>query len=139
MSAQADNDECAHTLTREEETILNAQPTTEMDRAKVKWPKVKKWILRRDRTQASRKTKPRPNAKGLRELLTFEGRSLNRCEACGYESSHFLQIHHIDGNPFNNNPTNLMVLCKTCHGRRHNVEEEVMNIREEYWGTILEL
>jgi hypothetical protein len=35
------------------------------------------------------------------------------CEWCKEEV--FQQIHHIDGNPANNNLTNLMLICYECH------------------------
>ncbi len=52
----------------------------------------------------------------------------NRCAICGkkdfpYKSKcksgtferRFLEIHHIDGNPVNNQISNLILLCKSCH------------------------
>ena len=40
-------------------------------------------------------------------------RAGQKCQKCG-KSIH-LKIHHIDRNPSNNNPGNLIVLCPTCH------------------------
>jgi len=39
------------------------------------------------------------------------------CEYCGFVAINICQldIHHIDGNHFNNNPNNLMTLCANCH------------------------
>ena len=39
------------------------------------------------------------------------------CENC--KTNKFEQIHHIDGNPNNNDPSNLMLLCHMCHGKEH--------------------
>ena len=46
------------------------------------------------------------------------------CESCGaihslYASgrSYSLDVHHIDGNRYNNHPDNLMTLCKSCHNK----------------------
>lgn len=55
------------------------------------------------------------------------------CEHCGigqgekegtyYEwSNKRLLVHHIDGNPANNNPSNYQTLCRTCHGKAHQRE-----------------
>ncbi len=39
------------------------------------------------------------------------------CEICGFISQHPSQIDidHIDGNHFNNDPSNLQSLCANCH------------------------
>lgn len=48
-------------------------------------------------------------------------RADNRCEKCGFNTVHprtgkrILQIHHIDENPENSIPENLIVLCPNCH------------------------
>lgn len=39
------------------------------------------------------------------------------CETC--QSDQQIQLHHIDSNPENNDPTNLMTLCAPCHARWH--------------------
>lgn len=43
------------------------------------------------------------------------------CEECGYKSHpELLVVHHIDGkHDFNNLPSNLKILCPTCHGEHH--------------------
>ena len=40
-------------------------------------------------------------------------RDNHKCCSCGKEKT--LQLHHIDGNPKNNNEKNLITLCKLCH------------------------
>jgi len=37
----------------------------------------------------------------------------SECAKC--KSKKHLDIHHKDGNPYNNDKTNLIVLCRTCH------------------------
>ena len=37
----------------------------------------------------------------------------NKCQRCG--STKDLELHHIDGNRENNNPSNLILLCLKCH------------------------
>ena len=39
------------------------------------------------------------------------------CDACG-GTSH-LQVHHLDQNTANNDPSNLTTLCASCHARWH--------------------
>ena len=47
----------------------------------------------------------------------------NICEACGiYIKGNFRHIHHKDGDPTNNNLSNLMVLCAKCHKNKHTKE-----------------
>jgi len=40
-----------------------------------------------------------------------------QCEMCGYEPLFLrsLDVHHRDGDKKNNDPSNLMTLCATCH------------------------
>ncbi len=49
------------------------------------------------------------------------GRSLNLCEKCSKEETNprKIQPHHKDRNRKNNNPNNLIVLCKSCHVKTH--------------------
>ena len=42
-----------------------------------------------------------------------------KCQRCGYA---FLEIHHIDGNRWNNDPNNLVTLCRKCHFEIHAME-----------------
>ena len=37
-----------------------------------------------------------------------------KCESCGTERAIF-EVHHIDGNHYNDDIKNLVVLCKDCH------------------------
>ena len=48
----------------------------------------------------------------------------NKCEDCGQEGDfdhvyrndfNFLTVHHLDGDPSNNEPSNLRVRCQVCH------------------------
>ena len=40
------------------------------------------------------------------------------CEICGSDQN--VDVHHIDGNPQNNDLSNLQRLCRKCHYRIHN-------------------
>lgn len=39
------------------------------------------------------------------------------CEICGKKEK--LDVHHIDGDYKNNDPNNLMTLCRSCHNKQH--------------------
>ena len=41
----------------------------------------------------------------------------SKCERC--DSTVRLSVHHVDRNPLNNDPANLMTLCSSCHTRWH--------------------
>lgn len=47
-----------------------------------------------------------------------------RCLACGAPhgpSPNMLTVDHLDHNPGNCDPSNLIALCQRCHMRRHNL------------------
>jgi len=45
-----------------------------------------------------------------------------RCELCGHEhdpeTGYTLTVHHLDGDPSNCDPENLVALCQRCHLRK---------------------
>jgi hypothetical protein len=66
---------------------------------------------------------------GLKLSLYVYDRAKRKCESCGDVND--LTIHHKDNNgrnkenaglPTNNNPSNLIVLCRKCHGRLHGLQ-----------------
>jgi 5-methylcytosine-specific restriction endonuclease McrA len=56
----------------------------------------------------------------LRRILKSVGRDVKHCEFCTTTKN--LTIHHKDGNPTNNQPENLQVLCDYCHKNVHSLE-----------------
>lgn len=42
------------------------------------------------------------------------------CADCGKEGP--TEVHHIDKDPFNNDPENLIRLCRSCHAKRHKIK-----------------
>lgn len=53
--------------------------------------------------------------KGLRDAILI--RDGGKCAVCGAE--YHLHVHHIDRDPTNDDPGNLITLCETCHARAH--------------------
>jgi len=41
------------------------------------------------------------------------------CQYCGFKAEKWQIVHHIDGNPNNNSPNNLMVVCQMCNLIEH--------------------
>jgi hypothetical protein len=69
------------------------------------------------------------------------------CQKCGcsdvneFTGKSILQIHHIDGNPTNNSPSNLELLCPNCHAKTENYGNRNKNgshARSVYFGRAKE-
>ena len=64
------------------------------------------------------------NSNYLRNRLINEGIKEWRCEKCGnseYDSDIIpLELHHINGNHYDNRIDNLIILCPICHSRTSN-------------------
>ena len=52
-----------------------------------------------------------------------------KCSLC--ESKKYLNVHHVDGNRENNNISNLIYLCRSCHNRAHNVIHNIKHMKEK--------
>ena len=42
-----------------------------------------------------------------------------KCQECGYENEHALEVHHIDKDRKNNSKENLHIVCANCHTLIH--------------------
>ena len=51
------------------------------------------------------------------DTVNYQKHNKGYCEICGYEENTI--VHHIDFNRNNNNPHNLITLCKSCHMHLH--------------------
>ena len=49
-------------------------------------------------------------------------RKIGKCERCGLVDPVVIEIHHIDADRRNNDPSNLAALCANCH--RHKTQEQ---------------
>lgn len=43
----------------------------------------------------------------------YKLRTSQRCEGC--RARHSEEVHHRNGNAYDNRPSNLLALCKSCH------------------------
>lgn len=57
----------------------------------------------------------------LKKRLIESGIKKNKCECCGINEwmgkKLTLELHHVDGNHYNNNINNLKILCPNCHSQ----------------------
>lgn len=54
----------------------------------------------------------------LKKRLINEGIKESKCELCGYTEN--LELHHINGNHYDNRLENLQILCPNCHAKTDN-------------------
>lgn len=104
--------------TEEEEIrrILSGEPIKELpDKAKIKWSKTR---VKRVGKRIVLVRKPHPGTEDARKILEQTCRSLTVCEECESTIGPMI-IHHVDGNPYNNDLPNLQVLCLNCHLNHH--------------------
>lgn len=69
------------------------------------------------RTKVDEKFSKSTEWKSIRQNIL--ARDNSTCQYCGYMSESRMQVNHIDGNPKNNNLTNLEVVCTLCHMVMH--------------------
>lgn len=52
-----------------------------------------------------------------RKPKNYQQHKGDECERCQFTPKHTCQldVHHRDGDPFNNDPANLETLCANCH------------------------
>lgn len=73
---------------------------------------------------------------GLRDLILLRGRKCEQCGLTEWQGKEIpLEMHHIDGDHFNSDLSNLVLLCRNCHAltdnygsknRRASIPEEVL-------------
>ncbi len=67
----------------------------------------------------------------LKRRLISEGYKKEKCEKCNLidwlGEKIILQLHHVDGNSFNNKLENLKFLCPNCHSQTDNWSKQFKN------------
>ena len=68
--------------------------------------------------------------------ICFENHK-HECVVCG--ENKILDVHHFDGNKFNNNPENLISICATHHNYLHSIHrDEIIDIVVNYRNKFIE-
>ena len=60
--------------------------------------------------------------------LSLYGFDLNKCSNCGAIEG--IQIHHLDGDKTNGNLSNIQILCRKCHAKKHHWGRHPIKQRE---------
>lgn len=107
-----------------------------------KWNKGLKYIPESSRFPLSEILKEGINYKSdtLKKRLISEGIKQAECELCGCtKEKAVLELHHINGNHFDNRLENLQILCPNCHsltsnhrGKNINKNENPINLSKKY-------
>lgn len=73
---------------------------------------------------------------GLRDLILLRGRKCEQCRLTEWQGKEIpLEMHHIDGDHFNSDLSNLILLCRNCHAltdnygsknKRASIPEEIL-------------
>lgn len=77
--------------------------------------KVSTWNIKQAEDALTNTSANEGTARG-RKLV--QAQKKEACEKCG-EREYRLQVHHVDKDPMNCNPDNLMTLCEPCHKQWH--------------------
>lgn len=72
-------------------------------------------IVREERIGDCRLSRKQYRAAGHKQALKLFP-NIGPCEKCGDENT---ERHHIDDDPQNNSPENIMALCRRCHTLEH--------------------
>lgn len=68
------------------------------------------------------------NGTGIYRRICEENKDVSKCFECS--SNVNIHIHHIDHNHDNNNPNNLIPLCKSCHCKEHELINNIIWMSE---------
>ena len=79
------------------------------------------------------------NTHNLKNRLIKEGIFLYQCQKCLLTEWNNqpipIELHHIDGNNQNNNPSNLQILCPNCHAQTNNYCSKKTSTKKQYLCT----
>ena len=76
----------------------------------------KKCLERDTKLFLEAKLKRRPNIRSV--LTNLRGYKCEECNISEYNGKHIvLQVDHVNGDPYNDDPKNLRLLCPNCHSQ----------------------
>lgn len=62
-------------------------------------------------------------------------RDYGPCRHCGFDNIMCFTVDHIDGNRFNNDESNLQILCANCHQIKTAVNRDHIHMGYQYYNT----
>lgn len=88
-----------------------------------------RYLARRNCSQSCGNTKTEVTTAALH--LRARKHLAPECAECG--TTEGLHVHHVDRNPENNDPANLMTLCASCHLKLHWREDREKRLASNPW------
>jgi hypothetical protein len=79
---------------------------------------VRKFCSKKCRILIKSLPRKKTNKRASNQHAQYILRSVKECEGCGKINT-LLDVHHIDGNDFNNTINNIIKLCRSCHSKQH--------------------
>jgi len=108
-------------------------------------PEIKKWYSEMNTGENNPMWKGdyanETTARGRNKNIYLWNRENNTCERCNNTKKR-IEVHHKDGNPYNNELSNLEVLCVQCHNDEHKKRRSNGNYRltkEVYFDEIINI
>ncbi len=122
-------------------TIETREKISEAQKGRIPWNKGTKGVMKPNKTSFKKGEKNRnwnngssfePYGlefnEGLKEVIrNRDRRKCQICEKTELEDNRKLSIHHIDYNKNNNDPKNLISLCKECHAKTNHNRDKWIN------------
>lgn len=89
-----------------------------------KYPKAMAWAIKEVEQKFKNKTKNKRKPIRQKILLSLFNETEGKCIICR-KSPEEAEIHHINHDPGDNDPSNLALLCKECHNKIHKKHDHI--------------